>query len=200
MQACNKYHKAVLNSASCENIIALFSKTRNAHKEITESMAILHATLKTIPDIGRRVIHVIGDGRLPRTGILFAYFTKAQVYSYDPQFDMEFWGAHRKRWNHERITVLNMKFEDATKDEEFTANTIKDKDVVAVFPHSHADFTECIRIFMSGGCRSLSIVNMPCCVPIPEKWMEKPHIHIRDRHVISPKNDIYIWAQEETMV
>ena len=78
----NKYHKRFLNSFTSENVIALFSRYKGAAKEITESWGMLEAAKLVTDKIGEHIVIIAGDGCSPRTGAIFAYFTKADVESY----------------------------------------------------------------------------------------------------------------------
>lgn len=82
MQQVNKYHSRFLRTRAAENVLGIFSRFNNAHKEITESWAMLEAAKKHGPPLDENCeVFVVGDGGSPRTGAIFAYYTKARVVS-----------------------------------------------------------------------------------------------------------------------
>ena len=183
----NKYHKRFLDSFAAENVVALFSRYKGAHKEITESWSLLEAAKAHVPNINEHTVIVIGDGCSPRTGALFAYFTKCKVISVDPNFNLSHWEEHKNKQESmgvpvQRLTLIKDKIENI----EF-----KDlnKDVLLLYPHSHADMN---KINLPKGSR-VTIIAMPCCVAIPRNFMEVPHKMWKDYNVLSPKNEIHIW-------
>lgn len=186
----NKYHKQLIESNASENIVGLFSRYKGASKEVTESFGIFAACRKVIPDINQHLVYVIGDGASPRTGAVFAYFTKAEVVSIDPQFNMDHWEKHTTQQKSmgypiTRLEVIKKKIEDC---QVFNCNQ---KRIIIVFPHSHASMEETLKKFTNYKTRY--IVNMPCCVPIPTNFAKIPHTFIKDTLIVSPKNEIHIW-------
>lgn len=190
----NLYHKRFLESFTSENVIALFSRYKGATKEITESWAMLEAAKKTAYklefDLNECKIIVVGDGCSPRTGAIFAYYTKADVVSVDPNANLKHWEEHCEKqtlmgYKPERITFWSMKIEDMCFE-------CKGKEAIIVWPHSHADMN---KLDVRDYARRIDI-SMPCCVPIPQNWMSKPHIIYTDYNVLSPKRDIHIWDSE----
>lgn len=183
----NKYHKTFINSFASENIIALFSRYKNAHKEITESMAMLEAAKRFIPNVSECLVVVVGDGASPRTGAVFAYFTKAEVISVDPAFNMAHWEVHYRQqaamgFPIQRLEVIKDKIEDVPI-------YCKDKRVLILWPHSHADM-DSIKLFDYGQRYDIA---MPCCRQIPSNWASLPHIYYEDKNILSPKRSIHIW-------
>lgn len=184
----NKYHKRFINSRSSENVIGLFSRYHNAHKEITESWAMLEAAKKVINDLSQYKIIVVGDGASPRTGAIFAYYTKAEVISVDPQFNIDHWIEHCQKQKAmgfpvERLKVYIEKIKDVAID-------CEEKSCLVVWPHSRADMNN-TNIF---NYKYRIDIAMPCCKPIPGNWMKFPHIVYDNLNVISPKRTIHIWG------
>lgn len=108
----NKYHKKFLSSFACENVVGIFSRYRGAPKEITKSWGMLEASKLLDIKIDESKIIVIGDGCSPRTGIIFAYFTKAEVISIDPKFNIAHWNDHVEKQTNmgfppQRIEIIN---------------------------------------------------------------------------------------------
>jgi len=186
----NRYHKLFFESYTSENIIALFSRYKGAAKEITESWAMLEAAKKVDVNLDECTVVVVGDGCAPRTGAIFAYFTKALVISVDPNANIPHWVEHCEKqakigYEPERISFAKMKIEDIV----FDGNG---KTVIVVWPHSHADMN---KADITNYGRRIDI-SMPCCVKIPSNWMSKPHVTYTDFNVLSPKRDVHIWDSE----
>jgi hypothetical protein len=185
--AMNTYHKRFLNSFSSENVIGLFSRYKNAHKEITESWAMLEAAKSYYPfPHDDTLVVVVGDGASPRTGAIFAYFTKAQVLSIDPAFNMVHWREHCEKQKGMGFPIRNLVV-SKDKVENITVET--SKHLLMIWPHSHAD--------MNGGSfkgKTKTTIAMPCCVKIPDNWMDRHHICYRDSNVLSPQNTIHVWV------
>lgn len=185
----NSYHKRFLESFCAENIIGLFSRYRGGAKEITESFAMLEAARKYVPNLGDYKVVIVGDGRSPRTGAMFAYYTKADVISLDPQMNMEHWDQHCKKqaamgFRVQRLAALSCRVE------ELDINC-DGKPLLVVWPHSHADMNA-VRYFNSTGKRI--DIAMPCCTKVPVEFMRKPHLCYEDPNVESPKRTIRIWG------
>lgn len=183
----NPYHKRFINSFASENIIGLFSRYKGAHKEITESWGMFEAAKTHIPNLPEHTTIIVGDGCSPRTGAIFAYYTKTNVISIDPQFNMEHWKQHKKKqlkmgFPIQRLELLKNKIEDI----KLTFET----PILIIFPHSHANMTLSLgQLKAPQRC----VINMPCCEPIPKEYMQQPHIMYKDYHILSPKNEIHIW-------
>lgn len=183
----NKYHKRFLSSFACENIIGLFTRYKGAAKEITESWAMLEAFKTHIPKAKKQSAIVIGDGCSPRTGTLIAYYTKADVISIDPNFNLGHWEEHKKKQETigfpiQRLEIYREKIEELLFD--------KHEQTTIILPHSHASMEACIKTIQAP---ELHVINMPCCVPIPKEYLEIPHIMYKDFNCSSPKNEIHIW-------
>lgn len=187
----NRYHKKFINSFSSENIIGLFSRYKNAHKEITESWAMLEAAKKAVENIDSCIVVIVGDGASPRTGAIFAYYTKAEVVSIDPNFNLDHWEEHFQKqrkmgFEPKRLQLIKNSMEVFEFD-------CKNMECIIIWPHSHAHMN-------SGNIYNYSTridIAMPCCVPIPPNWMSQPHTIYTDYNVLSPKRDIHIWIKTE---
>lgn len=187
----NLYHKRFLDSFASENVIGLFSRYRGSHKEVTESWAMMEAANKFVTGINDCKVFVIGDGASPRTGSLFAYFSKADVVSIDPQFNMDHWREHATKQSGMGNPVQRLAL-FARPVEEMEAFDCKGSKAVVVWPHSHAHMN-------NFKCHSYSKridIAMPCCVKIPANWMIRPHITYDDQHVLSPHRTIHIWEPD----
>jgi hypothetical protein len=136
-----------------------------------------------------RFVIIVGDGCSPRTGVVFAYFTRAKVISIDPSFNMKHWAEHvykqtRMGNKPERIKLIKNKVENIVID-------CAQKPIVVVWPHSHANMD--VKSFFNYSERI--DIAMPCCKPIPKNWSKKPHITYDDHHVLSPKRTVHIWKE-----
>ena len=185
----NKYHKRFLNSFTSENVIALFSRYKGAAKEITESWGMLEAAKLVTDKIGEHIVIIAGDGCSPRTGAIFAYFTKADVISIDPNFNMLHWEEHFDKqtklgYEPQRLKVLKKKIEDVPID-------CESKPCLVIWPHSHANMLN-TKIYNYSGRIDIA---MPCCKPIPAELMKIPHFTYDDYNITSPKRTIHIWGK-----
>ena len=180
----NKYIERFISTRSCEDVVGLFSCCNNTKKEITESWAMLEAAKKYTEDLSKMFVLVIGDGVLPRTGALFAYYTKATVLSIDPIMNIRKFMAWKNAKNLEpkNLFVKDAKVED-------TPVALNGSDVLVIWPHSHAPMGK-ERISNHG--RRIDIA-MPCCVNIPSGFMRREHLVYEDVHVLSPKNKVHVW-------
>ena len=189
----NKYHKRFLSSFAAENIIGLFSRYRNGAKEVTESWGMLEAAWKFQPDIDNCTIVVVGDGCSPRTGALFAYFTKANVISVDPNFNIDHWNEHFQKqsdmgYEPQRIVLIKDKIENIEID-------CHGKNTLVLWPHSHANM-----LFLKiKNHLNVCDIALPCCVPIPKPLLRIPHITYEDINIASPKRIIHIWNENQRL-
>lgn len=154
-------------------------------KEITEAMGMFSALISfagqnmSICSDPNIVAVVFGDGTTPRLGALIATRTAWTVYSVDPNL-------RTKQWPIKRLELLRCKGEDLS-----SITACQDRDVIAFFPHSHAPMKQCLEKIEKP--RSLTVVAMPCCLPIPESISAKPHWSVCNPNINSPKNRICIW-------
>jgi hypothetical protein len=123
-------------------------------KEITESSAALNAVLTKLKFYDRADPNIavisVGDGRTPRTAALFAFRTKWQCISVDPQLNpakIDYWEQNidRLKCYPNNVEDLDLCFEKCI--------------IVAV--HSHADLHSTLR-HIRGNVRSM--VAIPCCI------------------------------------
>lgn len=209
----NKYVDQFLNSNCCASILPLFSNYRDTNKrnkEISESMACLEAFRLLNKDPNSSInfnssdtaIFVIGDGIRPRTGMIFAYYTKCQVISIDPLMDMRWWERFltfksSERQKPERIHLKKNVVENID---------LKDFDcekMIIVLPHSHASMSCCVSKIREYQSLKKGIpvrfINLPCCKEIPRDFLQKDFvlsskmIHYIDENILSPRNSVYIW-------
>ncbi|MDD4996375.1 MAG: hypothetical protein PHW15_02815 [Patescibacteria group bacterium] len=185
----NKYVKRFVESFASENIIGLFSRYPNAYKEISESWALLEAAKKHVGNINDSIVIVIGDGASPRTGAIFAYFTKANVFSIDPNFNILHWIEHYDKQMKMGYTPQRLKL-FKLKASEVKINCFN-KQCIVIWPHSHAPMND----FNVLNALTRIDIALPCCIPIPNNWMTIPHIVFDDINIISPKRTIHIWKE-----
>lgn len=186
----NLYHKRFLSSFASENIIGLFSRYKGAPKEITESWAMLEAVKTYIPNYNQCTVIIVGDGCSPRTGALLAYYTKATVISVDPNFNLDHWEDHVTKqtamgFPPQRLTIHKSKIEDLPLD-------CNQTHCVVLWPHSHANMNNTNIINYT----KRTDIAMPCCIPLPKKWTEIPHITFDDFNILSPKRTLHIWNHD----
>ena len=189
----NKYLRMFLEMNCAASILPLFSRYNNSAKEVTESFAMVEAAKKYFPDLSKYAVIVVGDGRSPRTGAMFAYMTQALVLSIDPNFDLDFWGLFRKNQRDIGFPVKRLiLYCDSLINIHFSyKDFLSKRKLLFVFPHSHADMRE---MFVAEKLYDyIGIISMPCCVPIPVKYKRIPHIVYEDKHVLSAKREIHVW-------
>lgn len=180
-------HFLSLNSAV--DLLPLFQVGQHfTAKEIAESWAMLQAVFNHIRKDTRkgegkvRVI-VVGDGHTARTGALFAYMTKWQVISIDPNFLEE----PTKGLRVDRMQTFKSRLEDM---EQMTF----DEDIIIVMPHAHTSADTALDKFRSKGKRSL--VVFPCCNPGTQlPTTNKKPIVYNDEKTLTAKNTIYIYKK-----
>lgn len=110
-----RYLSRFLQSRSCEDVVGVFSRCSNAAKEITESWGLLEAARRWVPGLDSHYVIVVGDGSLPRTATLFAFYTRCPgVWSVDPALNetkWEEWVAPRNV-RRRRLTIIKSKVEN----------------------------------------------------------------------------------------
>lgn len=144
-------------------------------KEITESFACFEAALNYLPyDSTDNITAIcIGDGHTPRTAAMFAFRTKWNCISIDPEMK-------KINYNIQRLQTKRAYIEDVVL--EF------DHPVVIIQCHSHAKLSDCLAN-ISAPVRS--VVAMPCCV---KQYCDiDPITEYEDEWVWSPCNRIKIW-------
>ena len=185
-----KYVSRFLNLHSAEDLMSIM-QCSNTLKEITESMGMYYCVtdkicsyddtidLKKEDSVG---IFVFGDGVLPRTGAIFAYLTKWNVWSLDPLMK-----KHKdiKRLFSENITAE--KFIELNKIEIFSEDT-----VILIFPHSHV--ADVNRIYKAFSTKKVWIINMPCCNPGQCNSLKLHGLTYHDKDIMSEKNKIQLFC------
>lgn len=147
-------------------------------KEITESMAAFEGVRKHIVRSDKLLkkkditLVSVGDGNTPRTAALFAFLTKWQCVSIDPNM------KEGIDWEVDRLKIYKSRVEDLD---------LHYDDVIIVGVHSHA--TMKATLFNITGDRR-SLLAIPCCVPYRDY---PPTIEYRDYAIWSPKNTVKIW-------
>ena len=150
-------------------------------KEITESMAAMHAIKKyclgflTLNDPSVHVV-VVADGNSPRTGALMAFMSNWTVTSIDPRLK-EKWVKTSKI---QRLECIDMMLENIPLTDPIIAKT---KLVVGV--HTHVTYETMKEYFPN-----TPWIIIPCCVPYPEK--ESTHYY-REPGIWSPENQVLLY-------
>lgn len=146
-------------------------------KEITESYAMFEATTH-LPEgfewnNSDVTVVVVGDGIRPRTAAMFAYRTKWNCVSIDPDMRPHCYDI-------QRLSVMRKKVEDVSIE--------VDHNLLIVLPHSHAPLESCLSNLRG---KNRCVVAMPCCTPMTIA-RTPDHVYV-DEQVWSPKNEIRIW-------
>lgn len=152
---------------------------------------MLEAANNHVLNINTSVVIVVGDGASPRTGAIFAYYTKAEVTSIDPVFNIGHWCEHVAKqtvmgFPPQRLSIFDKRIED------LKSLDCKNRQVIVVWPHSHACMNNCK---VHNYTKRVDIA-MPCCVKIPSNWLFRPHIVYEDKWVLSPHKTIHIWNDD----
>lgn len=151
-------------------------------KEITESVGALAAFRTHFPFISGNDInvYVLGDGRTPRTGMVFAKSSNFNVYSIDPLLKpRKYKLLEQEKW-YSRLHICPI------KSQEFNPIDCSISVIIAV--HSHAPFQE----FWDRVNGHKIGIAIPCCVK-HEIDNLKPIYEYRDNKIYSEKNIIKIW-------
>ena len=178
-------------------------------KEVTESLAALHAIGKLKIDRQRSDVLVIsvGDGFTPRTGALAAMITKWTCISIDPGMAESYERFLKVKAIEEkvnRLKIIPFKVErdwaNVKKRRSFLKNEIEETDlrelqgkfseVVFLFVHSHASVGKTLRKFSFLKSKK-HIVSMPCCFDDDIQLI--PDHSYEDKHIASVKNRVNIY-------
>ena len=149
-------------------------------KEITESMAAMHAIKKhclrfiTLKDPTVHVV-VVADGNSPRTGALLAFMSNWTVTSIDPRMK-EKWVKSNKI---KRLECVDMMLENIPLTDPIIAKT---KLVVGV--HTHVPYGTMKEYFPN-----TPWIIIPCCVP----YSEKATYSYREPGIWSPENQVLLY-------
>ena len=167
----NRYLEEFVSLRCAADLLAL--KLYPNAKEITEALGLFHAVapfrqLKKC--LGHRTALVVGDGVTPRLGAMLAFRMPWTVVSVDPEMRRTDWDIHG-------LTCVKSKVESISPVD------CAGGPAVLFLPHSHAPTDVCVTKLVNYS--RLTIVNMPCCVPVPEVWNRIPHRVYRDLDVIS---------------
>lgn len=175
-------------------------------KEITESAGAYNAVRKYLwdKDLDRRrsIIlrpespHItgvfVGDGRSPRTGAMFAYRTRWDCISVDPQLKQK--DSYREI---QRLRVVTSKIEDFPSQ----GISLEDRSVVLVAVHSHADLTKAVQVVEEMGAYIMGIVAIPCCTPqnLDQYYLEGLYSEVayyQDWGIWSPQRTVKVWKED----
>lgn len=175
-----RYMDELVTMTSAPDILAL--RVFPNAKEVTESMAGLHAVRKHL-GVGLfadRGIHMVavGDGCTPRTAALFAFLTRWTCWSVDPRL--------RLKDRYARVDRLHL---HADRVETFTLPPCARAVIVAV--HSHASLGAAVRACV--GAERLDVVAIPCCVP--QDLLRPPDVEYEDHGISSPERTVRIWRE-----
>lgn len=168
-------------------------------KEVTESMAMYNAYrtyfFKQIKHDDENVLCIIvGDGKYPRTGAMFAMRTKWTIVSIDPC------SAYDYHDGITRLSIIKEKLEKIPKDELLKIRDYKSK-IVIIYPHSHAKLEDAeFLVKYVGGMlpnKEYLTIVMPCCFKQDTFLNQLPNFEYKDDAVNSEKNLIKIFTNIE---
>lgn len=208
----NVYVDELFSSYCAADVLQYFQNYKTARerdKEISESMACFHAAIDYLA-IDRKnpdtLVYVIGDGKYPRTGSIYAFFTSWLVFSIDPQLDMGWQDAYNTYRDTigkpiQRLILRPTTFEEMSM--VYRGAIRKDYaeyKIIVVLPHSHVRFEDVIKKMGSFGHQELeyAVISLPCCVAIPPQLMNKKALDLTglirytDTNVMSHKREVII--------
>lgn len=166
-------------------------------KEVTESFGMYSAVTHNICmndeyiDVDRENtrIFVVGDGVVPRTASVFAFMTKWECYSIDPDMrDVDYSGIRRLKTFPHKIedTSRSSYIERIIRYEDQGWNA---KNHIIIMPHSHAEIEPTWERLHND---RTWLITMPCCVHHEMKKLEC--YSYTDPHIASEKNRIKIYC------
>ena len=151
-------------------------------KEIAESFAAYAAVKKRLPmfDMSDPSVTLIavGDGCQPRTAATFAFRTKWECHSIDPQL----------RVPSSRVSAVKKLFVHPTRAEDVWLPSVKRAVIVGV--HSHAHFFACLDVVPNA--QEVGVVVLPCCEQhaLPPGGFDSAY---DDDGIPSPERTVYVF-------
>eukprot|EP00931_Biecheleriopsis_adriatica_P044799 TRINITY_DN25661_c0_g1_i1.p1 TRINITY_DN25661_c0_g1~~TRINITY_DN25661_c0_g1_i1.p1 ORF type:complete len:269 (+),score=36.52 TRINITY_DN25661_c0_g1_i1:350-1156(+) len=164
-------------------------------KELTESMAVLHAVRST-PALARRfstgdpsvTCLVIGDGVVPRTAALAAFRTSWTCIAVDPLMEVD--GSETSWGGINRLTAIRARVQDIP--------IIDCSKCLLVLVHAHVGLKDSLsRVLWRD---ALGVVAIPCCNWYKEILMpdgESPVLEQDDPHIVSPHRLVRVWVRDQ---
>lgn len=159
-------------------------------KEVAESMSMFYCVESLLMNWDEYIrdnrrnqninVVVVGDGHRPRTGALFAYSTKWNVVSIDPEMKSVDYPI-------QRLKCYDCKVEDVP-DIDFG-----DEPLIIIYPHSHAPVQVGWDKFQS---TRKWLIKMECCT---KDKLDLPYYAFRDTNAITAANQIFIWCNYMTL-
>lgn len=158
--------REAFRSRSLPVLAPLFAKAHDPAKEWTESWAALHK-LRRWHKTPTRVLHV-GDGAHARTAALFAFHTKHDNVSIDPQANI----AAVAGWAHdagvmvERLAMRRGRAEDSVRAEAVNCWEIYRQPLLLTFVHAHVNTEKILSLIPPGLWRAAYV--SACCEPLAQ--------------------------------
>jgi hypothetical protein len=190
----NRYVKEYLKKDCSGQLQELFSQANNPCKEISESMAAL-THMRDVTDMKDKnnIFLCIGDGSLCLTGALFAFLTKGLVFSIDPAINIGKVTLWMEREHVQRFEFYRKKYQDCP------IPLVTSCDLILV--HAHVNLEELTQHFPNWR----HLYTCPCCNPIDQTfsvaYQKKHNISVvlagRDTEMITPKNEVFIYRNNE---
>lgn len=154
-------------------------------KEIGESMSMFYCVESLLmnwdpylrENRGKSNVNVVvvGDGHRPRTAAVFAFSTKWNIISIDPEMKST-------ECPIQRLTCFDKKVEDVP-DYDFG-----EEPCIIIYPHSHAPVQVGWDKFQS---TRKWLIKMECCT---KDKLDLPYYAFRDTNAITQANQIFIWC------
>jgi len=147
-------------------------------KELTESCAAYNAVRRCLRRFAlsdpKVTVVCVGDGSTPRTAAMFAFRSKWQAVSVDPELRSRNWGVNRLCCMHTVIEDVKLRYNK----------------VIVVGVHSHASLARTLD-HVKGKDRA--VVWIPCCKRVDIET--PPTLEYVDPGIWSPKNRVMVWER-----
>ena len=135
------------------------------------------------------IVFDIGCGKRPTLGTVLALNYKQPVFCIDPILDASLASKIR------RLYKYNDTLDEWLNDRDRRQFAFRKKALICA-NHSHSSKTELLALTKC--FEEWVLVTVPCCVD--NRLNEGVALHMKDRHMHTPKNDIYIWASDTELL
>ena len=179
--------------------LSLFSSTKNRQqKELTENFAPAFHLIQFLNSLeneekysvnNEKILCInVGDGKNPKSAIVFSALTRWKVLSVDPLME--------ENW------INQIEFDNLKCISSFVEGLIFDQIcsqivdlIIIVGVHCHADLNSFFHKISSSLHLPTLLYSIPCCIPEFQNLDFPPRLDFKDQGIISKKNQVFIWAK-----
>jgi hypothetical protein len=164
-----------------------FLKSLNNHvdlKEWSEVGGVFNIVMNLFKDFNPDFILDVGCGKRPTFAILMVLNYKITTYAIDPNLGTEYLTSNLRYLYYFKNTL-------ETFSKESVNSNIQNSKVLIVCNHSHVKSKE-ISEFINSLKKDWVYITVPCCYD--NKLPNQKSISIIDKHIHSPKNEIFIYS------